>query len=95
MSNRKKWTTKTGEKIRIKDMTDSHLINTVRFIERVAANADISCPCDGDKDWCYCYAGGDPPEPEQIEPLYVDLVQEAHRRKLETPREIGNDSEFD
>ena len=30
------WVTKTGKCIRIRDMSDSHLVNTIRFIERKA-----------------------------------------------------------
>lgn len=82
MSNRKMWTTKTGQKIRIKDMTDSHLTNTIRLLERNADAAEAMCPCDGDKGWCFCgpltYV-----EPSQLSPLYGDLVAEATRRGLD------------
>ena len=34
MSNKQKWTQRNGEKIRIKDMQDDHLLNAVRMLNR-------------------------------------------------------------
>lgn len=33
----KAWTTKTGEKIFVKDLTDSHLINIIKLLNRISA----------------------------------------------------------
>jgi len=79
--NTKKWTTKDGLKIRIKDMGNSHLLNAIEFLERIAATYENECPCDGDKDWCFCYSTRQV-DPEDVSPLYFDLKKEALRRNL-------------
>jgi hypothetical protein len=87
--NTKKWTTKDGTKIRIKDMTDSHLLNTLRLLERTASLMIVECPCDGDKDWCFCGRNRHY-EPEDLTPLYFDLKKEAVRRGLLEPADVNS-----
>lgn len=36
-SDPKVWTTASGQNVRVKDMTDSHLVNTVDFLRREAS----------------------------------------------------------
>ena len=39
------WVTKDGQSIRVKDMTDSHLVNTIRFLKRKSLNELYSLSC--------------------------------------------------
>lgn len=93
-----KWTTKTGQKIRICDMTDSHLCNTIAMIERNAPKyqaADISAgystlSCLQGEMATYCAEQEldrlEETSPEdyirETHPLYEKLCKERDRRKL-------------
>ncbi len=88
--NTKKWTKKDGTKIRIKDMDDKHLMNTIRMLERsyeenlymmMAGAASLQ----GDMACYYAEQAIDDAfaHPETImHPLYDDLTEEATRRQL-------------
>lgn len=82
------WTKKDGSKIRIKDMDDGHLINTIKMLlrnnEYYLENAMIGMAfLQGDMA-CYCaeIAMNEMLDEECIHPLYDDLVAEAERRYL-------------
>jgi hypothetical protein len=89
MSNRKRWTTKDGTKIRIKDMTDEHLLNTIRFLDRKAQEIkDNTCPPNFSGEMAQmcaeqAYDQLIEAETEDLFPIYIDLAEEANRRKLE------------
>lgn len=74
--NTKTWTTKDGTKTRIKDMDDGHLLNTIKFIERMA---------EGEAEARMMFESDDTPfgfsEP-QYPDIFNDLIAEAHKRKL-------------
>lgn len=70
------WTQADGTEIRICDMADSHLLNSIRMLERAAEDGVFGCLEDGME----CY---EPLDPEQVNPLYPDLLKEADRRGLE------------
>lgn len=93
----KLWKTKDGRRIRICDMDDRHLLNTIRFLDRKAKEVESAA----------LYAGHaflntlqgemaqdcleneldaieqDGVEPHEICPLYNNLVAEALRRDLD------------
>ncbi len=85
--NTKKWTCKDGRKIRIKDMDDGHLTNTIKFLKRQHAQAlDISPPCfQGEMAQMYAeqeYDNRMSSEVWDLFPIYMDMVEEAERRGL-------------
>ncbi len=95
----KHWTCKDGTKIRICDMSDSHLINTINMLVRVtkenhsaelraAYSVQLSL-CSQDSIAAY-YIENDiqsmeeeGPNPFQVVPLFDDLYSEALSRNLD------------
>ena len=95
----KKWTTKDGTKIRICDMEDSHLINTLKFLKR-RANAQLEqytsltfsgCP-NGEMASYYCDQMCDEiwnsTWEDYIPEIYDSLIIDSARRNLPLPEEI-------
>lgn len=91
------WTTKAGEKIAIRKMGDTHLLNTIKMIKRyagVALQSEISAAysclasLQGEMAQFYCEQDIDRMEQTSVEewledrPVYGSLVREAERRKL-------------
>lgn len=84
------WTTKEGSKIKISDMTDQHLINTTKMLERKAKvtheseiEACASCAFEGEmaqmaQSHFLSYSSWDDYLPE----IYQDLIHEANKRKI-------------
>lgn len=92
------WKTKSGQVLKIKDMTDSHLLNTIRFLERagekqmqqeIAAAWSCLSSLQGEMATFYCEQDIDRLEETTLEdwlnmtnPKYNRLVAEAEKRKL-------------
>jgi hypothetical protein len=93
MGNTRLWKTKDGTKIRIKDMEDSHLLNTIRFLEKQTVRLNMR---ELDEMMSFPYPNGEmaqhafdqefnmigSAEPNVHFPIYDDLVNEASRRNL-------------
>lgn len=94
MSNRKLWTMRDGTKIRIKDMGDSHLLNTIAMLERVAGRRKAMALCSfpsfngemaqffAEQDWDSLDQTSNEEYAAQIFPIYNDMVDESARRNL-------------
>lgn len=78
----KLWTMANGQTIRIRDMDNGHLLNTIRMLERKAAVcgaydavlAELDLGPDFDFDWA---------STEDYYPIYADMIDEAARRGLD------------
>ncbi len=86
----KVWLQKNGEKIRLKDMSDQHLINTIAMLERNAKavysseiNACMSISFNGEQAQLEQERFLSQAEWEDYLPeIFDDLIAEAERRKL-------------
>jgi hypothetical protein len=67
------WTTLTGQQLRLVDMTDDHLRNTIFYIQRRAMQLDM-------QDWSMASSLG--LDPGKKFPIYYNMLHEANRRNL-------------
>lgn len=88
MGNTKKWTQKNGKKIRIKDMSDQHLINTIKMLERRLEEAKRNMPYpmfNGDMAQWFAEQDYDAFQKSVVSdhvPIYDDLIEEKIMRGL-------------
>ena len=89
MSNRKMWTCRDGRKVRIKDMSDQHLLNTIKMLERAHRfivdnvegpnfNGEMAQMC-AEQQFNAILAS----EPGDFYPIYLDLYEELDKRKAQ------------
>lgn len=94
------WTCRDGRKVRVCDMTDAHLVNTIRLCDRTAR-------ADRDQELRYAYAAesmmrgdgalqaidaeqraleADPEGRDLLPDVYYEMTEEAERRGLDTTK---------
>ncbi|KKL65667.1 hypothetical protein LCGC14_2152690 [marine sediment metagenome] len=92
----KLWSTKSGEKIRICDMGDKHLLNTIKLLDNFAKHKEHQARKAGysalrflsgeqaildiENELEHLEEGGI--DPNEICPLYDNLIEEALRRNI-------------
>lgn len=80
------WKTKTGQILEISEMTDGHIVNTIRMLERSAENIEAFCFAAMPDSISYDHIlYGDNYSPEILlreNPQYNSLKQEAKKRNL-------------
>lgn len=96
MAHEPVWTTKDGKQIKVSDMSDSHLRNTIAMLERAtnikihnaiyACSVGINSPLTGDMAVHAIEQEVDalidhPPDPSEFYPIYNDMVEEYGRRE--------------
>lgn len=90
------WRTRDGRELKIQDMTDRHLLNTISYLKRIAPS--ISARNIQVAERAACFFQGDMAsfsmdqaamqeeahygDPEYLFPEYSDLVEEAVRRGI-------------
>jgi len=84
------WTTATGERTKIRDMTDTHLMNAIHYLDRKLDEAKREMPFPlFQGEMAQFYAERDyerlqiATDPAEVWPVYEDLVEEAERRGLQ------------
>lgn len=89
----KMWTMRNGKEIKIEDMTDSHLINTIKMVERVclkrynkllSSGYSILSLLTGEQAVFDVENAIEFLEEDGVEypDVYYDLIEEADKRKL-------------
>jgi len=78
----KTWTTKSNQKIPIEEMTDSHLGNTLRQIERKAAERTEAFRSMDRGEYWNEYWKHHEVWPEELNPEYTEMMLEERRRGL-------------
>lgn len=79
------WNAADGRKLRAADFVDGHLINTIKYIERIPATEPEELICDYDGDAGPVMDSGKPAGPDRF-PIYPLLLAEARKRKLTLER---------
>lgn len=81
--NEKTWTTSDGKEIPYSKLTDSHLLNILKFVEKKAENGlTVSAGCGCDSDEMYCDVDCLYREEALHKMNYYLLRQEAINRKI-------------
>lgn len=95
MSNMKMWKQRDGKKIRIKDMTNSHLMNVIGLLLRYSSQEKSYSLCNfpsfngemaqyyAEQEWDALNEIDDWEFAEMEYPIFKDLVGEAERRELD------------
>ena len=94
------WTTAEGKRLRVRDMDNGHLVNTIRMLERRADGEIGACMAIAAAEYDGYSDVFDDADVGSIYPIYDDMVAEAKRRGLDltvpafAANRIANTDEF-